>query len=327
MTVRNHLPSNSGLKPHKGFTLIELLVVIAIIAILAAILLPVLTKARVTAERAQCMNNMKQLAAGMFVFNGDHNNTYPPAAWRNTGSPSYTVSWDTLLYNYVGGGSGSGQAQQLLASSDYAADPGSSDELGLPLGLKIFSCPFDNFTKLDWMMDANRQLYIALRDYAMVGGNGKYAVNPSSGLPRITPNSGGVGVVWYDPDATAPNWDPPGYGENVIRHPGSTLMLVELANSQNCEGNVWPSSCDGPYSGGSDSTCQIQQVDQSVAYTTGISQGLLLYPAQRDRFNYAFHDGHVELLPWQKTTRMGSVPGGGQVPVPWTGMWDILTSD
>lgn len=62
-----------------GFTLIELLVVIAIIAILAAIILPVLANARVRAQQAQCMNNIKQVDTGILIFSGDNNNTYPPA--------------------------------------------------------------------------------------------------------------------------------------------------------------------------------------------------------------------------------------------------------
>ncbi len=61
----------------RGFTLIELLVVIAIIAILAAILFPVFSKAREKARQTQCMNNQRQLAIAISMYTQEHEETLP----------------------------------------------------------------------------------------------------------------------------------------------------------------------------------------------------------------------------------------------------------
>jgi prepilin-type N-terminal cleavage/methylation domain-containing protein len=65
-----------ALRKHRGFTLIELLVVIAIIAILAALLLPVLDNATSQAKRAQCSNNVRQINMAIHMYADDHGDEF-----------------------------------------------------------------------------------------------------------------------------------------------------------------------------------------------------------------------------------------------------------
>lgn len=88
----------------RGFTLIELLVVIAIIAILAAILFPVLTASKEAGRRGSCLSNQKQIAMGLLMFAEGRGGRLPCAFFNNEApafGPGTPAQWKACIRPYL----------------------------------------------------------------------------------------------------------------------------------------------------------------------------------------------------------------------------------
>jgi prepilin-type N-terminal cleavage/methylation domain-containing protein/prepilin-type processing-associated H-X9-DG protein len=222
-----------------GFTLIELLVVIAIIAILAAVLLPVLSKAQARAQQTSSLNNLKEWTCAQSMYVDDNNQVYPltkiPAG--TPGAPgSYNEKnpqWADLADIYHAAITGNSQAAKAVNGVWFDALPNyiGSKPLyyyaalinnGIALynaGHNIYHCPSVNSASLS----LNQNLY-ALFEYGMnskgdMGNNGNTTTDPVRTSMVKHPSAY---VMFSDNRVSAsddPSWDtfspsqaPPVYG-------------------------------------------------------------------------------------------------------------------
>jgi prepilin-type N-terminal cleavage/methylation domain-containing protein len=109
------------MNPAKAFTVVELLVVIAIIAILAALLFPVLSAVKARAQRTACINNLRQINLGVRMYSDDSSDKAPSNPHKKNDYILDFAGYKNAMKNYVG-----------LNGASSPQD-------------KLFACPADNF--------------------------------------------------------------------------------------------------------------------------------------------------------------------------------------
>lgn len=262
---------NVFIRRQKAFTLIELLVVIAIIAILAAMLLPALAKAKAKAQGIHCMNNTHQITVAWLMYAGDFNEYLP----------GNDFPWTTMVSS-MPAEARANWAPGSMITADIAnvaslRDPSISQLMTYMKDTKLFKCAADK-TKMVRSMSMN----------SAVGTRWSYAdngYNPPAGVTRGSQALQGGHL--------------PGGGYNA----GQTAWLTyKKISDMNRPGpaNLWVLMDE-----------HTDSINDSSMATPAVPGYIVDYPASyhNGAGGVAFADGHSEIHKWQDARTKPPVTG------------------